>query len=211
MDNHVYERHTRLKSCPPAQFLYILYRRTVEHGLLTTWLWISDKITRRTHGFSAPATSEIIPGLYVGGQHKPRGLAEMRQRGITAVVNMRDEADDARRGVDLDHYLWLPTVDDRAPTIRDLARGVRFIEEHLTAHRGVYIHCASGVGRAPTMAAAFLVHQGATPEQAWETIRRGRPFVRPTPPQLDVIRAFAAGSDDAASRHESDRAKGGTP
>ena len=104
---------------------------------------------------------------------------------------MREEADDDMRGVKLDEYLWLPTRDDAAPSAKDLARGVAFIEEHLGERQGVYIHCASGVGRAPTMAAAYFVHRGATPEEAWELIRRGRPFVRPTPPQIAAILAFA--------------------
>jgi hypothetical protein len=199
VETPIFERQSRLKSCPPAQLVYILYRRIIEHGLRTTWLWIGDKVARRTYGFSPPAGSEILPGLYVGGQHRSRGLAGMRQLGITAVVNMRDEADDEHRGVALDAYLWLPTIDDSAPTLDDLARGVKFIAEQRSAGRGVYIHCASGVGRAPTMAAAYLVSQGADPEEAWATILQGRPFVRPTPPQLEVIRAFAA---ECAGRHQ---------
>jgi hypothetical protein len=116
----------------------------------------------------------------------------MRDEGITAVVNMREEADDAERGVSLDHYLWLPTTDVAAPTLEDLARGVAFVAAQHDAGRSVYIHCASGVGRAPTMAAAYLVHRGASPEEAWDAIRRTRPFIRPTPPQISVLQAFAA-------------------
>ncbi len=191
MESTVFSRHECLKGFPPAQLFYIVYRRLREHGLRTTWLWINDKIVRRTRGFSVPSVSRVAPHLYVGGQHRRRGLAAMRGLGITAVVNMREEADDDARGVKLDAYLWLPTPDDAAPTADDLARGVAFIEEQLGDQHGVYIHCASGVGRAPTMAAAYFVHRGATPGAAWEIIRRGRPFIRPTPPQIAAIVAFA--------------------
>ncbi len=201
MENAVFDKHERLKEFPPALVVYILYRRLVEHGLRPTCLWIRDKFVRRIRGFSIPALSQVAPGVYVGGQHNTRGLQEMRALGITAVVNMREEADDRARNVALDHYLWLPTTDDAAPALEDLARGAAFIAEQVSAGRGVYIHCASGVGRAPTMAAAYLVHRGATPEEAWAAVRRGRPFIRPTPPQIEAVRALAqlanASGDDA--------------
>jgi len=90
----------------------------------------------------------------------------------------------------LDHYLWVATTDDSPPTLKELADGVRFVAQQISKGRGVYIHCAAGVGRAPTMAAAYLISQGATAAAAWETIRAGRPFIRPTPPQIRAIAAF---------------------
>jgi protein-tyrosine phosphatase len=191
LETTVFEKHERLGVFPPAKLAYIVYRRVVEHGSRTTWLWIKDKFVRRTQGFSVPSISRVAPHLYVGGQHSQRGLSAMRGLGITSVVNMREESDDAARGVALDHLLWLPTTDDAAPSVQDLVRGSAFIEKHVSAGDGVYIHCASGVGRAPTMAAAYFVRHGSTAEQAWEIIRKGRPFIRPTPPQIAVIRALA--------------------
>jgi protein-tyrosine phosphatase len=191
LDENVYKTHARLKGCPPALLVYIIYRRLKELGPRPTWLWVKDKIKRRTLGFSPPEISRVTPHVYVGGQHKRHGLDAMREQGITAVVNMREETDDAEKGLLLDHYLWLPTTDDAPPSLEDLVRGVDFIESHAEQGEGVYIHCAAGVGRAPTMAAAYLVRQGATPEQAWKRIQQGRPFVRVTPLQLEVIRTFA--------------------
>jgi dual specificity MAP kinase phosphatase len=191
LKSSVFFLHERLAAFPPAQGIYILYRRLIEQGMAATWLWIKDKIVRRTQGFSIPETSRVAPNLYVGGQHKRRGLDRMRDLGITAVVNMREEADDAERGVSLDHYLWLPTTDDAAPALNDLKQGAAFIHRHIEAGRGVYVHCASGVGRAPTMAAAYLVQQGAVPQAAWGQIRQKRPFIRPTPPQIEVVEVLA--------------------
>jgi hypothetical protein len=42
------------------------------------------------------------------------------------------------------------------------------------------------------MAAAYLISRGRTEEDAWAVIRASRPFVRPTPPQLEQIERFAA-------------------
>jgi dual specificity MAP kinase phosphatase len=187
----VYILHERLKGFPPAQMVYIIYRRIIEHGIIATYLWITDKVLRRVKGFSPSHISEVIPGLYVGGQQTKRGLNQMRALGITAVVNMREESDDATRGVTLDHYLWLPVTDDAAPVLDDLDRGSRFIKTQLSEGRGVYVHCASGVGRAPTLATAYLVYAGKTASDAWSMVREGRPFIRPTPPQIEIISEYA--------------------
>ncbi len=209
MQDAVFENHERLKGCAPALLVYILYRRLVEQGVRPTWLWLTDKLVRRMRGFSPPAISQVAPKVYVGGQHSHHGLAAMRALGIDAVLNMREESDDAARGVALDAYLWLPTTDDAAPTLEDLEQGALFIEEQVAAGRGVYVHCASGVGRAPTMAAAYLVRGGATPEEAWRAILAGRPFVRPTPPQVEIIQAFA--HRRAAARASQGPAESGVP
>ncbi|MFP4396090.1 MAG: dual specificity protein phosphatase family protein, partial [Anaerolineales bacterium] len=192
MDSKVFEKHQRLMKFPPAQLTYIVYRRLIEQGVGPVRLWLRDKIARRMTGFSPREISEVEPGLYVGGQHTRGGLARMLAEGIGAVVNMREESDDAAREAAPEHYLWLPTTDDHAPTPEDLARGVGFITDHIAAKRGVYLHCASGVGRAPTMAAAYLVSKGMEVEAAWDAIRARRPFIRPTPLQIEAVAAYAA-------------------
>lgn len=191
MEQSVFVRHQQLSAFPPAKLLYIIYRRLKEQGMATTWHWIVDKVARKVQGVSPQRLSRIQPLLYVGGQHRRQGLSRMRTWGINAVVNMRAEADDAARGLTLDHYLWLPVADDHDPTFDQLLRGAKFIQEQNAAGNGVYIHCASGVGRAPTMAAAYLVMTGMDSEAAWRAVQHGRPFIRPTPPQLEVIEDFA--------------------
>ncbi len=197
METTIFEKQTRLRKFPPGQLLYILYRRLAEQGPRATALWVKDKVVRRMRGYSPADISRVAPHLFVGGQQRVKGLAAMRELGISAVVNMREESDDASRGVALDAYLWLPTTDDAAPSAEALKQGIAFIAESIDAGRGVYIHCGAGVGRAPTMAAAYLVHKGATAEAAWETIRRARPFIRPTPPQVEAIEALAASAASA--------------
>ncbi len=193
MNEAVFARHQKLSQTNRlALFFYILYRRLVEQGPALTFLWIEDKVLRNLIGASPPHISQVMPRLFVGGQHRRHGLPKMREWGIGAIVNLREEFDDAEHGLALEHYLWLPTTDDTPPTFEALDRGAAFIAEQIDAGRGVYIHCASGVGRAPTMAAAYLITQGMDAESAWRQIQQGRPFGRPTPTQLEVIDAFAA-------------------
>ncbi len=162
----------------------ILFTRLSDRGLQQTWLWLYEKITRLQHGISPVETSKVSERVFVGGQQYKRGLDALRQLGIGATVSLREEADDSARGVALPRHLWLPTPDDGAPTLDQLREGVAFIREAIQAGHGVYIHCAQGVGRAPTMAAAYLIAEGHSPQSALETIRKVRPFITPTPIQL---------------------------
>lgn len=191
LEHDVFATHQRLTAFPPAKLVYIIIRRLREQGLRPTALWVWDKLVLLAQGISPRSLSQIQPLLFVGGQHRRRGLPRMRAWGIAAVVNMRAEADDAAHGLALEHYLWLPTVDDAVPSLEELQRGVDFIATQIAAGRGVYIHCAAGVGRAPLMAAAYLVSTGMAPNAAWSAIRKRRVFVRPTPPQISALEQVA--------------------
>jgi protein-tyrosine phosphatase len=120
----------------------------------------------------------------------------LQMRGVTAVVNLRDEFDDAEAGIAPEHYLYLPTVDDTPPTIAQLCQGVRFIHQQIDAGGQVYVHCMLGVGRSVTMVAAYLVATGMTPVDALRTIRRRRPFIQPTVGQEARLVEFAAQAID---------------
>jgi predicted protein tyrosine phosphatase len=172
--------------------LAILWWRLTEHGLRATGMWAADHAVRLVTGAPIRRVSQIAPNLHVGGQYAARGWPRMEARGVTAVVNLRIEFDDKTAGIAPLRYLHLPTVDDDAPTLDQLRTGVEFIAEETARGGGIYIHCASGVGRAATMAAAQLISTGMSPDQAWMAIRKVRPFVRPTAVQIEQIERFAA-------------------
>lgn len=163
-----------------------------KQGLRLTLLESSEQITRLTMGAPRQRYSQIAPYLHVGGQHNERGLSILQRRGVTAVVSMRGEIDDRERGIAPARYLHVPTVDNHAPTLEQLKTGVSFIREEIEKGGAVYIHCWEGVGRAPTMAAAYLVSTGMSPKEAWKQIGKIRPFIRPVVSQLDQIERFAA-------------------
>ena len=83
-----------------------------------------------------------------------------------------------------------------ALTWAHLRQGAAFMAEEIARGGGVFVHCGSGVGRAPTMAAAYLVGAGKTVDEAWEMIREKRPFVRPNPGQVAQVERFAAEIQD---------------
>lgn len=180
--------------------LGILWRRLTEQGFWVTAWWAADHAVRIVTGAPLRRVSEITPQLHVGGQYRRRGWPRMEARGITSVVNMRTEFDDLAAGIAPARYLHLRVVDDQAPTGEQLREGCAFIAGELAQEGVVYVHCGSGIGRAATMAAAYLISTGETEQDAWALIRRARPFIRPTPPQLERIQRFATEIQEEAQR-----------
>ncbi len=176
-----------------------------KQGLVTTLIEGFDQVVRLLTGAPTRRFSQYSGVLSLGGQVSRRGVTRLRQRGFTAVVNMRGEYDEQRHGFAPEHYCHLPTVDNHAPTLEQLRNGVTFIAQELDAGRGVYIHCWEGVGRAPTMLAAYLVSTGMKPAEAWARIKAVRPFIRPSLPQLHQVDLFAAECGDADKRPISER------
>lgn len=164
----------------------------IERGPGAVFLRVFAQLFRIITGRPLYHYSQITSQLYVGGQHRAHGWASMQARGITAVLNLRREWDDAAKGIAPEQYLQLPTKDNTPPSLDDLREGVRFIQEQIDTGGSVYVHCGVGVGRAPTMAAAYLVTLGMTPEEAWRHIRRVRPFIWPLRGQVRQVQQFAA-------------------
>jgi protein tyrosine phosphatase (PTP) superfamily phosphohydrolase (DUF442 family) len=170
----------------------ILWSRFTQQGVRVSALWAADHAVRILTGAPIRRVSQITPQLHVGGQYRRRGWPRLAARGITAVVNLRTEFDDAAAGIAPQRYLHLPTVDDTPPALEQLRQGADFIAEEIARGGAVYVHCGAGVGRAPTTAAAYLVSTGLTPDETWARIRAVRPFIRIKPGQAAQIARFSA-------------------
>ena len=164
----------------------------LNQGWSNTFLEGSDRVRRLVTGAPNERFSRITPQLHVGGQYTRAGWDILTRRGVTATVDMRDESDGRSEDFMPPRCLRLPTVDHHAPTADQLEQGVRFIHDELTQGGQVYVHCREGLGRGPTMLAAYLVSTGLTPSEAWEKIRAVRPFIRPNVSQIEQIDQFAA-------------------
>ena len=151
-------------------------------------LW--DFAVRALTGAPMIRFSQVTPQVIVAGQYQVRGWNVLQRRGITASINLRSEFDDEAAGIAPSRHLRLAVEDNTPPSLDQLRRGVEFIHDEVARGGKVYIHCASGIGRAPTMAAAYLVSTGLSPAQAWAKIKRVRPFIRPTPGQEAQIAAL---------------------
>lgn len=161
-------------------------------GPLPILLRFVDQTWRKLSGAPLWRLSEVKPQLYIGGQHSIRGYGEMRRRGISAIINMREERfSDVGAGIAGERHLHLPTIDNCPPAVADLSRGAAFARDEIASGGKVYIHCGVGVGRAPTMAAAYLISTGLAPQDALQRIKQARPFVHLTAAQRAVLDEFA--------------------
>ena len=181
---------------PPHPLIRL--RSLLRTGPLPLSLRIIDQLARRLTGAPIFRLCAVTPQLLVGGQHYPRGWQEMRDYGISAIINMRGESCDVAKGIGGERHLQLPTIDNTPPSLDDLQRGVDFVDQEIRRGGKVYIHCAVGCGRAPTMTAAYLVSSGLSVEDALRKIKRTRPFVHLTPAQRQSLDDFAASRTSAS-------------
>ena len=166
----------------------ILSYRVQTQGVRTTLLWLYARGVPKVTGIPIEKYSQITRQIYVGAQHRHWGVRQLARWGVTGVINMRIEFNDADHGLTLEHYCHLPTIDDDAPTLEHLHEGVAFMQKIIESGGKVYIHCAGGIGRAPTMAAAYFVCHGFSLDDAINLIQQSRPFIHIMPPQMVLLR-----------------------
>lgn len=176
--------------------------RLQQHGWQAALMWLGGQGLPRLTGVPLARFSRITPDIYVGPQISRAGKTQLEAWGITGSVNLRAEYDDAAHHLALPHYCYLPTIDRQAPTLAQVEQGLAFIQTVLAKGGKVYIHCESGVGRAPTLAAAYFIRQGLNRAAAIALIARARPFIDLTEAQRALLHRVETQS--AASRPDHD-------
>jgi protein-tyrosine phosphatase len=166
-------------------------RRLRTQGPRLTLVWLYGRGLPLITGVPLLRYGQVTPALFVGSQHGRMGKRKLQRLGIHASVNLRSEFDDDAHGLALASACHLPTPDNTAPSLEHLHQGIAFIRKVLESGGKVYVHCLSGIGRAPTLAAAYLISQGMTAEEAVEAVRRVRPFIDLTPPQIEQLKTLA--------------------
>lgn len=136
--------------------------------------------------------SDVTPQLAVGGSFRNRQIGLLKQRGVTAVVDCRQEARDdpaalAQSGI---QFLHLPAPDRYALSFDQLGEGVGWVLDHLAGGGKAFLHCEHGVGRGPLMGCAVLVAQGHSAGEALRIVRAGRWQAMPNDRQLAALLAF---------------------
>lgn len=136
--------------------------------------------------------SRITDDLVVGGSVPVRAYRRLQAMGITAVIDLREEAKDdeealRRLGIELLH---LPATDRYAASQDQLRAGVTWAMERLARGGQVYAHCKHGVGRGPLMGLAILVAQGHTSSSALRLLRSKRWQAAPNDRQLAALLEF---------------------
>jgi hypothetical protein len=179
------------------------YRRAADERGLRRWLtplgklWLRGvarilEYSTRLQGSKTLNLSRITEQLIVGGAIPPRAYRRLKEMGVTAVIDLREEArDDAAAlealGIELLH---LPARDTYAASQAQLLRGVEWALPRLERGGQIYAHCKHGVGRGPLMGLAILVAQGLNGGESLRLMRSQRWQAAPNDRQLEALVEF---------------------
>jgi len=133
--------------------------------------------------------SWLMPGLVAGmARPRPDDAPWLREQGVTAIVSLTEAPPP-----DLDALtvLHVPIPDMTPPTLDQLHRSIRFIEDEIARGGAVVVHCTAGMGRTGTLLAAWLVSRGQPAGEAIRLVRASRPGSIETRSQEKAIRQFA--------------------
>ncbi|MDP8924780.1 MAG: dual specificity protein phosphatase family protein [Chloroflexota bacterium] len=136
--------------------------------------------------------TRITDDLVVGGAIPVRSYRRLKDMGVTAVIDLREEARDdeaALRALGIE-LLHLPATDRYAATQDQLRHGAAWALERLERGGQVYAHCKHGVGRGPLMGLAIMVAQGTTASNALRQMRSRRWQAAPNDRQLAALVQF---------------------
>ena len=141
--------------------------------------------------------SWIVPGelaaMPLPGRDRPleQDAAYLEQEGIQVLISLTEEPPDAEvlasYAIDQEH---IPVQDYTPPTLQQMIEFVAVVEDSVAAGNPVGVHCTAGLGRSGTMAAAYLVAEGASADEAIATVRQLRPGSIETSAQEDAVRIF---------------------
>ena len=132
-----------------------------------------------------------------GHEQLPVALSSLKRDGVDVVVSMLTGREESRLGLVREQhqamlaglvFLRLPTGDFHTPTVNAIRSVADDLVSRLAGGQHVVIHCRAGIGRSSTLAAAVLIREGVSPDQAWEVIGNARRSTVPeTPGQRDLI------------------------
>ena len=161
-----------------------LARKIATNGLkFGIFRWITELT-----GIPFMIYSQITPNIIIGGRVSKVGILYLRLKKVNAILNLREEFDDKTLKVNIRHYCHLPTRDFSQISDSDYQLGIKFIKAQIELNNIVYIHCAEGISRAPSMALAFFIAEGKTFNDGLNMILRKRPFISILDNQLESIR-----------------------
>jgi len=132
------------------------------------------------------------------GRDRPleQDAAFLEQEGIRVLVSLTENPPDgevlARRAID---QISIPIQDYAPPTLEQMVEFVAVVEDSVAAGIPVGVHCTAGLGRSGTMAAVYLVAEGASANEAISTVRQLRPESIETAAQEDAVRRFEKNLD----------------
>jgi len=101
-------------------------------------------------------------------------LKILREKGIVAILNLCGEFCDLHeleQGFGFEVF-WLPTADETAPSMKEMEKGLAWLDEAVYLGKKVLIHCNYGIGRTGTFLTAYLLRRGFTLKKAGKVLKQ---------------------------------------
>lgn len=134
--------------------------------------------------------SKITPYIFIGTNMccQTHFDGDLTRKGIEADISLEYEHMDRPWGIK--YFLWIPTKNHTAPSIKLLKLGANALKQLVDSKTKTYVHCEHGHGRAPTLVAAYFILTGKTLEEAIDSIRRKRPSIHLEKVQIEALKKF---------------------
>ncbi len=170
----------------------VLLPRGARRGARNTKAVIWGLLNMPSHSHPKLDYNYITDGIYIGTNQCCQAHFDERliKKGISADISLEDQRLDAPFGVQF--YIWIPVKNHTAPKSDQMSFGVSVLERLSVLERRMYVHCKNGHGRAPTLAAAYLMKKrGISPAEAEGFIKSQRSSVHIEPVQRKALVRFA--------------------
>ena len=115
---------------------------------------------------------EIDDGIWIGRSLSASDDNELQHNKIKTIIDVAPEINDCPPANC--HYFYQPLLDLAIPNPQTLLHICRMIEDN-KQQGNVYIHCKFGLSRSVLVACAWLMMQGNSQKEAWDTVSKYQP------------------------------------
>ncbi len=119
----------------------------------------------------------VTKNLAVG--HAPTSYADfdsIQHQGIDAIVNLCAEFSDLHELEEAHGFevFYLPIPDEHAPSLKEMEKGLEWLDEAIYLGKKILVHCNHGIGRTGTFVIAYLLRRGLGMKKAEKAIKATR-------------------------------------
>ncbi|GFO23282.1 dual specificity protein phosphatase [Plakobranchus ocellatus] len=134
-----------------------------------------------TSPISCPFPVQVLPNLYLGSAKNSADLAQLRQYGITHILNVTANVPNMFENDREFKYLQIPISDHWSQNLAAFfPQAIKFIDEARDKQQGVLVHCLAGISRSVTVTVAYLMScQGMSLNCAYDHVKRCKPNISP--------------------------------